>query len=144
MIRRVLMEMMGIDGSDKLPDCLSNDKKGEARYWQTVNNERLLRPDFLSTWSKNTFWHKALWMEIVKRGPRVVPACTASIINGMGEVAMLKLAGRITWKHMKERYTLERKSEGEIELIKGQKQAAAHKSKVGVNLCLMGTVETDL
>jgi hypothetical protein len=132
MIRRVLMEMMGIDSSDKLPNCLSNDKKGEARYWQTVDNERLLRPDFLSAWSKNTYWHKALWTEIVKRGPRVVPACTASMINGMGEVAMLKLAGRITWKHMKERYTLERKSEGELELIKAQKQAAARKSKVGV------------
>ena len=116
---------MGTKSSDNLPECLSSDNKGEARYWETIDDERLLRPDFLSSWSKNAYWHKVLWKEIVKRGPRLVPACTALVIETMGETAMLKLIGRTTWKHMKERYTLEHKSEGELELIKGQKQAAA-------------------
>jgi hypothetical protein len=137
MIRHVLFEMMGIEHSDKLPDCLSGNNKGEARYWETIDDERLLRPDFLSSWTKNTSWHKALWKEIVKRGPRLVPACTASIIDGMGESAMLKLVGRTTWKHMKERYTLERKSKGELELIKGQKLAVARKSKVNGRCILL-------
>lgn len=135
MIRRVLVAMMGIESSDNLPECLSNDKKGESRYWDSetgIAGERILRPDFMSAWSKNTFWHKELWTEIVKRGPHLVPTCTASIIDGMGETAMLKLAGRTTWKHMKERYILEHKSELELELIKAQKQAAARKSKVSV------------
>ena len=132
MIRHVIFEMMGTESSDNLPECLSSDNKGEARYWETIDDERLLRPDFLSSWSKNAYWHKALWKEIVKRGPRLVPACTALVIETMGETAMLKLIGRTTWKHMKERYTLERKSEGELELIKGQKQAAARKSKVSI------------
>jgi|SRR5882762_6195600 len=140
MIRRVLIDMMGNDSSKHLPDNPPDDVKGEARFWVPgpVDDEKLLRPDFGAPWGKNSYWHKALWKEIQKRGSALVPACTPSMITQTGEAGMLKLAGRTTFKHLKERYTNERKSIGELARDKKEKVVQARKAKVSFFRLLLG------
>jgi hypothetical protein len=124
--------MMGNQSGTQLPDNPLDDVKGEARFWVTgpIAGEKLLRPDFGAAWGKNSHWHKSLWKEIEKRGSTLVPACTQVTIRNIGEVVMLKLAGRTTFKHLKERYINERKSTRELAHDKKEKTIQARKTKV--------------
>lgn len=123
--------MMGDTSSVRLPDNPPKDAKGESRYWVAgVADEKLLRPDFAASWSQNKVWHKKLWEQIQTRGTVLVPACTSATITGMGEKAMLQLAGRTTFKHLKERYTKERKSPQELARDKKEKTVQGRKAKV--------------
>jgi hypothetical protein len=129
MIRRVLIKMMG--DPIYLPDNPPKAEKGESRYWVSgVADEKLLRPDFATSWSQNKFWHKTLWEQIQARGTELVPACTPDMIADIGEKKMLQLAGRATFKHLKERYTKERKSPSELARDKKEKIVQARKAKV--------------
>ena len=131
MIRRVMIEMMGIESADRLPDNPNPEVKGKDRFWVAgIADERLLRPDFSAPWSKNILWHKDLWKEIQKRGSKLVPACTKAMIVGLGEAGMLRLAGRTTFKHLKERYIKEHKSQTDLDREKNEKAVSARKAKV--------------
>ena len=132
MIWRVLIQMMGSNSSVQLPDNPLKDARGESRFWVSgIADEKLLRLDFAASWTQNKLWHKQLWNQIEKVGPTLIPACTLTVIAHIGEKAMLRLAGRTTFKHLKEQHTKEQKSANELAQDKKEKTIQGRKGKVG-------------
>ena len=127
--------MMGDSSSVRPPDNPPTEAKGESRFWVPgVADEKLLRPDFATSWSKNKLWHKKLWEQILLKGSVLVPGCTMTMITDIGEKKMLQLAGRTMFKHLKERHTKERKSARELARDKKEKTVQGRKAKVSYRM----------
>ncbi|KAJ7728160.1 hypothetical protein DFH07DRAFT_954537 [Mycena maculata] len=116
MLRAVLYSMMAISHQDTsvLPDPVFKSN-GDPDFWVSTDipDERVLRPQFTLSWTKNKPWHSDFVKKVRKDGHALYPSCSAEVIAGLEEKDILFRGNRTTFKHLKEKYQNQGRSDAE-------------------------------
>ncbi|KAJ7737453.1 hypothetical protein DFH07DRAFT_779364 [Mycena maculata] len=73
----------------------------------------VLQPQLTLSWTKNKPWHSHFIKKVRKHGHALYPSCSSEVIAGLEEKDILLRGNRTTFKHLKEKYQNQGKSDGE-------------------------------
>ncbi|KAJ6565559.1 hypothetical protein DFH09DRAFT_1314852 [Mycena vulgaris] len=127
----IMYSIMAISNEDTsvLPDPVQKPNNGGPQWWVAtgIPDELALRPDFTISWSKNKAWHKKLLDKVRSDGHNLYPSCTQAVIDGLSDKDMYQRVSRTTFKHLKEKYQLQGKSDHEKTIDKQFKRREGRK-----------------
>jgi hypothetical protein len=116
MLRAVIYSLMAITNEDSalLPEP-ARKPDGSALWWvpTAVPDELALVPDFTLSWTKNKPWHKKFVEKVRNQGNALYPSCASAVIAALTDKDILQRGSRTTFKHLKEKYQGQGRSDRE-------------------------------
>lgn len=133
MLRAVFYSLMAIGNHDTslLPEPTFKSN-GDSVFWVTteIPDEKALRPNWAVSWTKNKAWHPKFILKVRSAGHSLYPSCSEAVIAGLSEKDILQRGGRTTYKHLKEKYQIQKKSDREKDMDKQLKRQDGRKKTV--------------
>ncbi|KAJ7857594.1 hypothetical protein B0H13DRAFT_2356871 [Mycena leptocephala] len=131
MLRAVMYSLMAISNQDTsvLPDPVFKNSGGASVFWVPtgIPDEEALRPNFNVSWTKNKPWHSQFLAKVRSDGNSLYPSCSTDVIAGLQDKDILTRGSRTTFKHLKEKYQVQGKSDRERDLDKQFKRRDGRK-----------------